>query len=133
MAINKCELLKKSKTIAIVGLSRNPDRTSRTIASYLIRNGFAIVGVNPNESFTDANGIQIYNSLQEIPHKIDIVSVFRKSEDIPSIIEDVISIEPNSLWLQLGIRNDSAVSKVSEKGIQVIQDSCIKVDHSLCT
>jgi uncharacterized protein len=132
MAVNKCELLRNSKTIAIVGLSSNPARTSRAIASYLIRNGFTVVGVNPNESFTNASGIQVYNNLLEIPHKIDIVNVFRKSEDIPSIIADVISIVPNSLWLQLGIRNDSAVSKVSEKGIQVIQDSCIKVDHSLC-
>lgn len=128
----KCELLKKSKKIAVVGISRNPNRTSRVISDYLVRNGFNVVGVNPNKSFTDADGITVYNSLKEIPYEIDIVDVFRKSEDIPSIVEDVISIKPQALWLQLGIRNDEAAKLVEDNGIIVIQDSCIKVEHSIC-
>ena len=127
-----CELLKNSKSIAVVGISRNPGRTSRVIADYLVRNGYNVVGVNPNTSFTDANGIIVYNNLTEIPHEIDIVDVFRKSEDIPSIIVELIDIKPKVMWLQLGIRNDEASAKVSEKGIQVIQDTCIKVYHSMC-
>jgi predicted CoA-binding protein len=129
---NNCELLKKSKTIAVVGISRNPNRISRGIADYLVQNGYHVVGVNPNIYFNDADGIVVYNSLSEIPHKIDIVNVFRKSEDIPTIIADVIAVMPKSLWLQLGIRNDDAVSIVAEKGIQVVQDNCIKVCHSFC-
>lgn len=129
---SKCEILKNSKRIAIVGISRNPSRISRNIAEYLKVHGFHVVGVNPNISFTEADGITVYNNLSEIPYNIDIVNVFRNSEDIPDLIDDIISINPKTLWLQLGIRNDQAVSAIKELGINVIQDSCIKVDHSYC-
>ncbi len=129
---NYCEILKKSKTIAVLGISRNPFRTSRSIANYLIKYGYDVVGVNPNKNFTNADGIKVYNSLKEIPHKIDIVDVFRKSESIPEIIDDVNAINPKVLWLQLGIRNDEAVISTEEKGIIVIQDLCIKIEHSFC-
>lgn len=127
-----CEILKTSKTIAVVGISSNQFKTSRNIAEYLIRNGYNVVGVNPNKNFTDADGIKVYNSLKEIPHKIDIVNVFRKSEDILEIIDEVNEISPKVLWLQLGIRNDEAVKSSMQKGIIVVQDSCIKVEHSFC-
>ena len=131
--VDKCKILKESQNIAVVGISRNSFKTSREIARYLIRNGYNVIGVNPNENFTEADGIKVYNNLLEIPHKIDIVNVFRRSEDIPLLIEDVMSINPKVLWLQLGIRNDEAVKEVIDKGITVIQDSCIKVDHSICS
>ena len=129
---NICEILRTSKTIAVVGLSRNSSRTSRSIANYLVKNNYNVVGVNPNKNFIDADGIKIYNSLKEIQYKIDIVNVFRKSEDIPEIIDDVNIINPKVLWLQSGIRNDEAVKSSEEKGIIVIQDTCIKVEHSFC-
>lgn len=127
-----CKILEISKTIAVVGISSNPMRTSRDIAYYLIINGYDVVGVNPNKNITDADGIKVYNSLMEIPHKIDIVNVFRRSEDIPYIIPDVLMIKPKVLWLQLGIRNDKAVKEVIEQGIETVQDTCIKVAHSFC-
>jgi uncharacterized protein len=130
--IDVCKILKTSRTIAVVGISSNPSRTSRNIANYLVRNGYDVVGVNPNKNFTDADGIKIYSSLKDIPHKIDIVNVFRKSEDIPEIIDDVNSINPKVLWLQLGIQNNKAVKSSIEKGIIVIQDACIKIEHSYC-
>lgn len=126
------EILEQSKTIAVVGISSNPNRTSRSIAEYLRNNGYRVVGVNPNQSFNDANGIKVYNSLEEITEPIDIVNVFRRSEDIPFIIEDVLKVKPKVLWLQLGIRNDEAVSSIIEEGISTIQDKCIKVEHSYC-
>ena len=129
---NICEILKTTKTIAVVGISSNPMRTSRDIAEYLVLHGYDVVGVNPNKNFTDANGIKVYNNLEEIPHKIDIVNVFRRSEDIPFIIPDVLKIKPKYLWLQLGIRNDNAVKNVVDAGIQTIQDTCIKIAHSFC-
>lgn len=129
---NICNLLKTSKTIAVVGISRFPNRVSREIADYLVRNGFEVVGVNPNRSFVEADGIVVYNSLKEIPFHIDIVNIFRKSEDIPEIIDDVLDINPKSLWLQLGIKNDAAVQVVVEKGIEVVQDLCIKIEHNIC-
>jgi predicted CoA-binding protein len=127
-----CNILKRSNKIAVVGISRNKDRTSRMIADYLVNQGYEVVGVNPNKSFIDADGIKVYNDLLEIPHPIDIVNVFRKSEDLPSLIDDIINANPKVLWLQLGIRNDSAVQPVKDKGIPVIQDRCIKIDYSMC-
>ncbi|MCP5064640.1 MAG: CoA-binding protein [Ignavibacteriae bacterium] len=127
-----CEILKHSKLIAVVGISSNPNRTSRSIAEYLRHNGFSVVGVNPNKNFTDANGIKVYNSLEEISESIDIVNVFRNSNDIPFLIDDVLKAKPKVLWLQLGIRNDEAVASVIEEGITTIQNMCIKVEHSYC-
>lgn len=132
MTVNKCEILKNSKTIAIVGISSKPYRISREVTSYLVHHGYEVVGVNPNKSFTEADGIPVYNSLLEIPFKIDIVNVFRKSEDIPFLIDDIMAVNPKCLWIQLGIRNDSAVKPVIDNNIIVVQDSCIKVDHSFC-
>ncbi len=129
---NICEILKSSKSIAVVGISSNPSRTSRRIADYLVQNGYDVFGVNPNKNFNEANGITVFNTLEDIPHKIDIVNVFRKSEDIPTIMEDVNNVNPKVLWLQLGIRNDDAIESSIKKGIVVIQDACIKIEHSNC-
>ncbi|MEE9431572.1 MAG: CoA-binding protein [Melioribacteraceae bacterium] len=130
--ITICEILETSKTIAIIGLSSNPSKTSRRIADYLVTNGYTVLGVNPNKEFTDAEGIKVFNSLEEITVPIDIIDVFRRSEDIPSIIEEVLKANPKVLWLQLGIRNDEIIKQVIEKGIITIQDKCIKIEHGYC-
>jgi len=127
-----CEILKQSQLIAVVGISSNPNRTSRNIAEYLRNNGFRLVGVNPNTNFKDANGIKVFNSLSEIDEPIDIVNVFRKSNDIPLLIDDVLKVKPKVLWLQLGIKNNEAVAPVIKEGIETIQNMCIKVEHSYC-
>ena len=132
MKIDKCEILRRSKNIAVVGLSSNSSRISRNIARYLVNSGYNVVGVNPNINFTDADGIIVYNNLLEVPFAIDIVNVFRKSEDIPYLIEDILIVEPVCLWLQQGIRNDLAVKPLIERNIIVVQNSCIMVDHSYC-
>ena len=128
--MNTCEILKTYKTIAVVGVSRNPNRTSRMIVDYLLDAGYNVVGVNPGKPKID--GLDVYASLKDIPFEIDIVDVFRKSEDIPQIIDDVLSVNPKVLWLQLGIRNDEAVSPCVDKGIITIQDKCIKIEHGYC-
>lgn len=125
-----CKILEDSKTIAVVGISSNPNRMSRIIANYLIHYGYNVVGVNPGKPKIE--GIEVYANLKDIPFEIDIVDVFRKSEDIPQIIPDVLAANPKVLWLQLGIRNDEAVKPVIEKGILTIQDMCIKVEHGMC-
>lgn len=128
--MENCKLLKESKIIAIVGISSNSSRTSRMIADYLIYEGYNVVGVNPGKP--NIEGIDVYAKLTDIPFKIDIVNIFRKSEDIPQIIPDVLAVMPNALWLQLGIRNDDAVQPCVDKGIATIQDKCIKIEHSNC-
>ncbi len=125
-----CDILKNSKKIAVYGISHNPNKTSREIAEYLLRNGYEVVGVNP--AISKAGDIVVYPSLKEIPFEIDIVDVFRRSEDIPELIDDVLAIKPKTLWLQLGIRNDEAVKPITDAGIETIQDTCIAVMHSLC-
>ncbi len=128
--MNTCEILKGAKTIAVVGISSNPNRTSRMIADYLITTGYNVVGVNPGKPKIE--GIEVYAKLTDIPFQIDIVDVFRKSEDIPQLIDDVLAISPKVLWLQLGIKNDEAVKPCIDKGIITIQDKCIKIEHSIC-
>jgi len=125
-----CEILNKSKTIAVYGLSHNAYKTSREIADYLKDNGYEVVGVNP--AISKAGDFDVYPSLKDVPFKIDIVDVFRRSEYIPELIDDVLEVKPKVLWLQLGIRNDAAVQPVKDAGIITIQDTCIAVTHSLC-
>lgn len=124
------KILSEAKTIAVVGLSDNPDRTSRQIAEYLVDKGYKVVGVNPNIS--KSGEIDVYPNLSDVPFKIDIVNVFRRSETIPEIIPDVLKVNPKTLWLQEGVRNDIAVKPIIEKGIYTIQDKCIAVYYSLC-
>ena len=125
-----CSILKNAKTIAVVGLSGNPEITSRQIAETLIYKGYEVVGVNPNIS--ESGGITIYPDLASIPFPIDIVDVFRRAETIHEIIPDVLRVKPKALWLQQGIRNDDAVRPVLENNISVIQDKCIAVYWNLC-
>lgn len=125
-----CDILKESRNIAVVGISNKPGRDSGRIAVYLKESGYNVVGVNPQ--IREFPGIQVYPSLKDVPFKIDIVDVFRRSDAIPDIISDVLAVNPKVLWLQLGIRNDAAVAPVIQAGIETIQDKCILVEHRFC-
>ena len=125
-----CSLLKRAETIAVVGISGTAGKTSRVIADYLLENNYRVAGVNP--AAPSIPGISVYKSLLDIPFKIDIVNVFRKSEDIPQLIPDVLQVNPECLWLQLGISNDEAVKPAFEQGISIVQDKCIYVLHQDC-
>lgn len=125
-----CKLLSEAETIAVVGLSDNPGRTSRQIAEFLVAKGYKVVGVNP--LIKKSGEIPVYPDLASIPFDIDIVDVFRRSETIPDIINDVLGKNPKALWLQQGIRNDDAVRPVIAKGIFTVQDKCIAVYYNLC-
>lgn len=127
-----CELLEQSKNIAVIGFSKDPLRTSRRIASYLVENNYKVFGVNPTIDSEEIDGIKIYKSLRDIPVQIDIVNVFRRSKTIGDLIQDVLHTNPKALWLQSGIRNDEAVKPVADKGITTIQDQCILVEHGQC-
>jgi uncharacterized protein len=125
-----CEIIKESKTIAVVGISNKPERDSGRIAAFLKDRGYHVIGVNPFQN--DFSGIKVYEKLTDINEDIDIVSVFRNSKLIPGLIPDVLVKKPKVLWLQLGIRNDEAVKPVEEMGIQVIQDTCIAIEYNFC-
>lgn len=125
-----CTLLKNAKTIAVVGISATPGKISRTIADILVSNNYRVVGVNPAAPVIP--GIPVYKSISEIPHKVDIVNVFRRSETIAEIIPEVIKLNPKCLWLQEGIRDDEAVKPAFEKGISIVQNKCIWVYFNKC-
>ena len=127
---NICQLLSESKRIAIVGISKNPAKTSRNIAEYLKRNRYEVVGVNPTAS--EIEGFEVFQTIEDIPGEIDIINVFRRSEDIPEIIEGVLLKNPKALWLQLGIQNDEAVAPAIDAGIFTVQNKCIFVEHGNC-
>jgi predicted CoA-binding protein len=122
-------LLQQSKTVAIVGISNKEDRASYQVARWLQQNShFTLFFVNP--VIDEVLGQKTYPSLAEIPEQIDIVDVFRKAEDCPSVLEKAIAIGAKSIWLQLGISNDEVASKGLAAGIQVVMDRCIKVDYA---
>lgn len=122
-------LLQESKTIAIVGASTNPNRTSYEIMEVLLQRGYTCIPVNP--LYDEVLGQKCYASLSDIPVPIDIVDVFRKVEDIAPVVDEAIAIKARSIWLQLHLRDDIAAEKAYRAGLQVVQDRCIMVEHSL--
>lgn len=123
------ELLQKSRTIAIVGLSDKPERDSRKVAKYLQEKGYKIIPVNPK--LDSVLGEKAYNKISDIPDDItiDIVNVFRRSIDTLPVVKDSISKKPKAVWLQLGITNDDAAKVAKDNNIMIIMDRCIKIDH----
>jgi len=122
-------LLQESKTVAIVGISNKEDRASYQVARWLQENShFTLFFVNP--VIDEVLGEKCYASLADIPVKIDIVDVFRKAEDCPSVLEKAIAIGAKSIWLQLGISNDEVAAKGFEARMKVVMDRCIKVDYA---
>ncbi|MCX8011034.1 MAG: CoA-binding protein [Ignavibacteria bacterium] len=127
---NICEILKGSKTIAVVGISDNPMRDSGHIALFLKSKGFDVVGVNPQ--LKEFDGIKVYPTLKEIPHPIDIVNIFRRSEFVGEIVDQAIDIKAKVIWMQLGVINYEAEKKAIENGLEVIMDHCIAVECRNC-
>ncbi len=119
-------ILEKSKTIAIVGLSDNPERDSYGIAEIVQKSGYRIVPVNPN--IAESLGEKSYPDLKSIPFDIDIVNVFRNPEDVPPIIEEALQTNAHTIWLQTGITvGEADAQKVEESGKMLLQDACIGV------
>jgi len=121
------KLLVETKTIAMVGASSNPDRTSNGIMKQLLAAGYHVIPVNPKE--TEVLGQKAYASLAAIPEKVEIVDVFRRSEDTPGIADEAIAIGAKVLWLQLGVTNEDAATRAKAGGLTVIMDKCIGATH----
>ncbi len=124
------QLFKESKTIAVVGLSSDPGKPSYRVARYMQGCGYKIIPVNP--TITEALGEKAYPSLQAVPDKIDIVDVFRRSEDVPPIADAAIAVGAKALWMQEGIENKSAAQKAETAGLKVVMDRCIMMEHIRC-
>ena len=125
-------VLESYRTVAVVGLSRNPTKTSYRVAQYLQSVGYRIIPVNP---FVDeVLGETSYKSLLDVPETIEIVDIFRPSEDVPAIVEEAITLKkrlgtPNVIWMQLGIVNEEAARQAKEAGFKVVMDRCMMMEH----
>ncbi len=122
------ELLKTSRTIAVVGLSDNPSRASNRVSRYMKREGYTIIPVNPG--INEALGARAYPDLKSVPGPVDIVNIFRRPEFIPDIVDAAIAVKAKAVWMQLGIILDEAARRASDAGLQVVMDQCIMVEHS---
>ncbi|MCB0317386.1 MAG: CoA-binding protein [Bdellovibrionales bacterium] len=124
------EMLSKSKTIAVVGISDKSERSSYGVAEYLSK-FYNIIPINPN--LTEWNGIQVYPSLDAVPRecKIDLIDVFRKSEYVSEVVDQAINNKIPYIWMQLGVINQDEAERAESAGIKVVMDVCIAVIHNL--
>jgi predicted CoA-binding protein len=131
------QILQSCRTLAVVGLSPKEDRPSHEVAHYLQARGYRIVPVNPAATGSTILGERVYASLREADAalrtegaRIDLVDVFRKSEDVPPIAGDAIAIGARVLWLQLGVVNDAALAGARAAGLAAVQNHCLKIEHA---
>ncbi len=127
------QILADAKTIAVVGCSDKPERTSYMIAEAMQRAGYRIIPVNPMIAGKTVLGEKVFASLTEIDEPIDIVNVFRRSEDVLPVAEDAVKVTPapKVFWLQQGIINEQAGELAKQHGMEVVMDLCIKVIHAV--
>ena len=121
------ELLKSAKTIAVVGLSNNPARTSNGVSAYMQSQGYRIIPVNP--AISEALGEKAYPTLSEVPEKIDIVNVFRRPEHVPEVVDEAIRLGVPAIWMQEGVVHEAAAEKARQAGIFVVMNRCILKEH----
>ena len=121
------ELLTRSKTIAVVGLSTSPLRPSHGVSAYMQAHGYHIIPVNPE--ITESLGEKAYSSLLEVPERIDIVNIFRRSEFVGEVVDQAIQLKVPAIWMQEDVINEPAAEKARKAGIYVIMDRCILKEH----
>lgn len=128
-AKERLAILRKAKSIAIVGASPNPTRSSYFVGTYLLQSSdYRVYFVNPMAD--EILGQKAYKSLADLPEVPDIVDVFRKGSDIPSVIDEAIAIGAKTVWVQLGIWNQDAAIYGESKGLTIVMDRCIKIEHA---
>jgi predicted CoA-binding protein len=120
-------ILRKYKTLAVVGLSAQWHRPSYFAAKYMQEHGYRVIPVNP--TYDSILGEKCYKSVRDIPFPVDIVDCFRKSAEIPAIAEDAIAIGAKVLWMQLGVHNAEARARAEASGLEVIENHCVKIEH----
>jgi len=122
------ELLQHTRRIAVVGLSARTDRPSNEVARYLLDHGYTVIPVNP--AYQEVLGLTCYPSLRDIPEAVDMVDVFRRSEEVSAVVDEAIAVGARSLWLQLGVIDHDAAQRAQAAGLQVVMDHCVKIEHT---
>jgi predicted CoA-binding protein len=128
-AIDRLDLMQRTRTVAIVGMSANPARASHFVATYLLgRTDWTLHYVNPHE--TEILGQPVYPSLADLPAPPDLVDVFRRVDDLPSVAGDAIAAGARSVWFQLGLVHEEAAATAAAAGLDVVQNRCLKIEHA---
>jgi hypothetical protein len=120
-------VLKRSRTIAVVGLSANPLRPSHGVSAYMQTHGYRIIPVNPK--IEESLGEKAYPSLLDVPERIDIVNIFRRPELVEEIVDQAIQLKVPTIWMQEGVVHEKAAEKARQAGILVVMDRCILQEH----
>jgi predicted CoA-binding protein len=120
-------ILHENRTIAVVGLSADWFRPSYFAAKYMQEHGYRVIPVNPK--YESILGEKCYKSLRDIPEKIDLVDIFRKTQDVMPVAEEAIAIGAKVLWQQLGVKNEAAAAKARAAGLEAVMDRCVKIEH----
>ncbi|MDQ3685377.1 MAG: CoA-binding protein [Acidobacteriota bacterium] len=132
MQINDPQVIKRiideCRTIAVVGLSSNPMRPSNGVASYMRRQGYRVIPVNPNE--TEVFGERAYSSLADVPEKIELVDVFRRADEAGVVVDEAIRLGAKAVWLQEGVIDEAAAERALDAGLMVVMDRCWLKDHA---
>ncbi len=121
------DILKDCKTVAVVGISSKKSRPSNDVSGYLKAVGYQIVGVNPHEK--EVHGLPCYAQLEDVPQKVDVVDIFRKSEDVPPLVDSAIRKGAKVIWMQEGIVHREAAEKAQRAGLVVVMDACMLKEH----
>ena len=122
------DILKSSHVVAIVGLSAKPEKPSCRVADYLRNHGYKIIPVNPAEK--ELMGTTCYPDLTSIPEPVDVVDIFRRSEDTGPIVDEAIKIKARVVWMQEGVSNEAAAQKARQAGLKVVMNKCMKKEHT---
>ena len=122
------ELLKSARTIAVVGASDRPDRASYGVMKFVQDRGYRTIPVNPRITGEHVHGEFVWRELAQIGDPIDIVDIFRKSDDVGPVVDEAIAIGAKAIWMQLGISNADAAAKAEAAGLKVVEDKCLKIE-----
>ena len=125
--MQKATILNEYRTIAMVGLSPDPNRPSNRVAKYLINHGYKVIPVNPDAQ--EILGARSYSDMSSIPEPIEIVDIFRRSEEVMSIVDEAIKIGAKVVWMQEGVINEKAALRARDAGLLVVMDRCMLKEH----
>ncbi|MEN8660204.1 CoA-binding protein [Marivita sp.] len=125
------KVLKRTKTVAVVGVSLNPVRPSYYVARYLSLKGFTVIPVNPGHAGKRLFGAEVKAALSEIDAKVDMVDIFRRSEAVPPIVDDALELFPDlkTIWMQIGVEHADAAAKAEARGVDVVMNRCPKIEY----
>jgi predicted CoA-binding protein len=124
----RLKIIRNASSVALVGVSANPIRSSNFVAAYLVRTSLRTYPVNP--VYDEVLGERSYPSLADLPEVPDIVDIFRRPEAIPGVVEEAIDVGAKVVWFQLGLRHDEAAQLAIDAGLEVVQDRCLKIEHA---